>query len=93
MFDKNYTIFLLVCVGLAVVAYMCLEQGALWGSVIAGIVSVLVVLFAIFRWAKRKCQLQGFLKFIMSKIQMRLVIHVSSKHLMTSKTSEAHMMI
>lgn len=45
---------------LAVIAFMCLEQGALWGSVIAGIVSVGIVIYSLYNGIKRKVEIHRF---------------------------------
>lgn len=48
---------IITTIALAVIAFMCLEQGALWGSIVAGIVSVGVIIWTIGKWGIRQCRL------------------------------------
>jgi hypothetical protein len=52
MYSKNY-IILVWFASLGVIAFMCLEQGALWGSIIAGSATVLTAIALLVRWICR----------------------------------------
>lgn len=62
--SRNYIILLATSILLAVIAFMSLETGSLWGSIIAGGLSVLLFLYAIVKATVYRVQIKKLAKIV-----------------------------